>query len=99
MAELMPLVQRLRDEAEEHPTAYESDRRRKALLIEAADEVARLREALAGAVHVLDLLRTYGRVKYDYAQGRAGSMVNVAVVIDAGRAVLEPNAKAPEPQR
>lgn len=40
----MTLMYRLRKEAEEHQTVYADDRRRKALLAEVADEIARLRE-------------------------------------------------------
>lgn len=40
----MTLMERLRKEAEEHQTVYADDRRRKALLAEVADEIARLRE-------------------------------------------------------
>jgi hypothetical protein len=92
VVELTPLVQRLRCYGDGLPGGL-------LLMREAADEIERLREALEGTVHVLDMLRTYGRARYDYAQSRSGSMVNVAVVIDAGRAALEPNAEAPEPQR
>lgn len=53
-----------------------------------AAEVIRLREALAGAANVLDLLRTYGKAKYDCASSRAGTFVHVAPTIDAARALL-----------
>ncbi|MFO0293755.1 MAG: hypothetical protein ACK51F_10485 [Rhodospirillales bacterium] len=66
---------------------------------EAADELDRLRaenvalrEALAGTVNVLDLLRTYADAKYDYASSRAGTLVHVARTIDATTALLTPNA-------
>jgi hypothetical protein len=51
-----------------------------------------LREALAGAVNVLDLLRTYADAKYDYASSRAGTLVHVSPTIDAAKALLTPNA-------
>jgi hypothetical protein len=59
----------------------------------AADEIVALREALAGTVHVLDALRTYGKAKYEYAQGRAGSMLRVQNVIESATALLTPNYK------
>lgn len=55
-------------------------------------ENAELRAALAGTVNVLDLLRTYGGAKYDYASSRAGTLVHVARTIDAANALLPPNA-------
>lgn len=54
-------------------------------------ENERLREALSGAVTVLDSLRTYGLAKYDCAQSRSGSLVYVAPTIDEAKALLTPN--------
>lgn len=65
----------------------------------AADEIVALREALAGTVHVLDALRTYGKPKYEYAQGRAGSMLRVQNVIESATALLTPNAALCGPSR
>lgn len=55
--------------------------------------VATLTARLAGMVTLLELLRTSGKSRYCYAQGRDGQMVHVADAIDEARALLGSSAE------
>lgn len=47
------LLQRLKEEAKSHQTVYEDDRRRKALLLEAAEKLQQLRQLIDEADEIM----------------------------------------------
>lgn len=51
-------------------------------------EREKLRLMLAGAVNTLDLLRTKGCTKYEYAYSRENTLVHVGSVIEAATVLL-----------
>jgi hypothetical protein len=63
---------------------------------DAASEIERLRDALAGMVVLLETLSTKGRNRHCYVQSRGGQMVHVADAVDSVSALLGPNAAPKE---
>lgn len=56
----MNTIQLLRQEADIHPTAYDSDRRRRLLLQVAANEIEKTQQAIDEAAHIISSVGTTG---------------------------------------